>query len=186
MSLLSKKTSVGVTLIELILAMVLVSAVIMTGLSMELGLRRIYTTTDLEVQLLDEAEPIMTMISRDIMKGIGSCAIAGLSPYAVSGNSFYLYYDSNNNARRDTGGGGDTAAEYRFNPSTNILNYRKQLSGPYQELSDRVVSFNIAPPANGASAVTMTLRRIPGQGVSMINPQVTLNSSVVYRSASAN
>ncbi|MBI5872788.1 MAG: hypothetical protein HZB36_01420 [Candidatus Omnitrophica bacterium] len=176
----------AVTLIELILAIVLVSAIIMTGLSMELGLRRIFSSTDFETQILDEAAPIMAMVTKDINRGVGAVA-TGQSPYNLAGgpgNMLYqIFYDSNNNGMRD---GGDTAVEYRFQSALNALNYRRTLSASYQILSDKVIDFSIASPVNGASTFSIRLKRDPGSATSYTNPEIWINSSALYRGYSTN
>jgi hypothetical protein len=176
----------AVTLIELILAIVLVSAIIMTGLSMELGLRRIFSSTDYETQILDEAAPIMAMVTKDINRGVGAFATGQLplQPAGGPGNLlFRIFYDSNNNGMRD---GGDTAVEYQFLSSSNVLNYRRTLSASYQILSDKVIDFSIASPVNGASAFFIRLKRNPGSGTSYTNPEIWINSSALYRGYSTN
>ncbi|HAJ56872.1 MAG TPA: hypothetical protein DCL35_03770 [Candidatus Omnitrophica bacterium] len=169
----------GVTLIELILAMVLVGAIIMTGLSMELGLRRIYSSTDFEVHLLDEAAPIMAMVTKDINRGVGAVATAQ-SPFS---GTYRIYYDSNFNGMRDAA---DTAVEYQYNSATYNLNYRRTLSGPWQLLSDKVTSFSIAAPVNGVSTFSISLKRSPSLGTGYTNPQIAVTSSAQYRGYSIN
>ena len=65
----------GLTLVELVLALLLLSVVILTGVSMELGMRRIFSSADTEAQLLQEAAPIMALVTKVINRGIGQSNI---------------------------------------------------------------------------------------------------------------
>ncbi len=179
MKLISKKFYSGATLIELILAMILVGVVIMTGLSMELGLRRIYSSADMEAQLLADAAPIMQTVVKAINMGIGSPAS---SPYSNPSVGVYrIYYDSNSNGRRDAG---DTAVQFTYLGASNILMYRKTLTSGDLLLSNRIVGFGITAPSNGVSNITIQVRNVPGAAAGYTNPEVTITSSAQYRAYS--
>ena len=174
------------TLIELILALLLLNVVILTGLSMELGLRRIFSSADLEVQVLDETAPIVTMIAKDISKGIGDIANGRHTPYtlwASGGDSHYsIRYDSNRNGMFDAA---DDQTDYRYTAASNTLSYTHNLSaGTYVVLSDKVVGFSISAPVNGASDIFVRLRKDTSIAASYTNPEVTVNSSAQYRAYS--
>lgn len=175
----------AVTLIELVLAMVLLSVVIMTGLSMELGLRRIYSTTDFEARLLEEATPIVAEVSKNINRGVGYYNQSALRSWVSGTNVYYgIVYDSNVNGMRDAW---DREAIFRFSaPSFTLAYCRDNTTGVYTDLSNRVVSFSIAAPANGASVVSLRLRLIPGSAANYTNPEVNITSGALYRGMSLN
>lgn len=183
MSRMSKRSVSGVTLIELILALVLVGVVIMTGLSMELGMRRVHSSTDVEAQLLMEAAPIISMIARDINRGIG-CLACGSFPvaYSFSATNNIIYYDSNGNHQRDAA---DLGANYRYTSGTGTLDYNNNYpGGSYLVLSNKVAGFSIAAPVNGVSVITLQLRNNPAQAASGVNPEILVTSGAQFRECS--
>lgn len=179
------------SLVELILAILLLNVVILTGISMELGMRRIFSSTDTETQLLDETAPIVALIAKDINRGIGdatnppasyaydtTCLASGGDPL------FCIHVDSNNNGVSDAG---DIKVAYRFHPATNELWYYRNSAGGYEILSGKVTAFSItAQPANGTAAISITLVKNPAQGVSYTNPQLTTTSSAQFGEFSLN
>lgn len=181
----SKIQEKAVTLIELVLAMVLLSVVIMTGLSMELGLRRIYSTTDFESRLLEEAVPIVAEVSKTINRGVGYYNQSPLRSWVVGTSLFYgIVYDSNRNGWRDAA---DREAIFRFSASNFTLAYcRDNTTGVYTDLSSRIVAFTIGAPANGASVVTLRLRLNPAGAANYTNPEVNVTSGALYRGMSVN
>ncbi len=183
------RSNKAMTLVELILAIVLLNVVILTGLSMELGMRRIFSSTDLEAQLLAETVPIMTMVTRDINRAVGDVIdVVGDSPYAysvVGTNQFhYIRRDFNGNGLADAS---DRWVAYRYNASNYSIFYSPDISlGAYSLLSDRVAAFSISAPVNGVSNISSTLRKNASLAANYTNPQVTLNSSAQYRGYSYN
>ena len=114
----------AMTLVELILAIILLNIIILTGLSMELGMRRIFSSTDIEAQLLAEAVPIMTMVAKDINQAVGDIVNVpaddaySYDPTIPPFDKYYIRKDVNGNGLAD---GGDPFAEYRYRASTYTL-----------------------------------------------------------------
>ena len=179
-----KSDKKAMTLVELILAILLLNVIIMTGLSMELGIRRIFSSTDFEAQLLTEAAPILTKVAADIMRSVGDNASPITNyPYNYSYSGGYYRYlirkDQNANGVADAG---DIFADYRYSPSSYTLEYRPDsASGGYVSLSDKVTSFSISAPVNGTSNISLTLRKNVTLAANYTNPQITLNSIAQYR-----
>ena len=139
----------AMTLIELILAIVLLNVIILTGISMELGIRRIFSSTDFEAQLLSEAVPIMMMVAKDINRAVGDIFVPAVDNASYNDTvgakvTYYIRKDANVNGLAD---GGDIFAEYRYSLLTDRLDYRPNSShGGYTRLSDRVANFYISAP----------------------------------------
>ncbi|MFH0940644.1 MAG: hypothetical protein V1840_02170 [Candidatus Omnitrophota bacterium] len=177
------------TLVELVLAIILLNIIILTGLSMELGMRRIFSSTDSEAQLLAEAVPIMTMVTKDINQAVGDVVnVAADYPYnyILSGgiSRYQIRRDLNSNGLADSG---DRFAEYRYNVSNYTLDYRPDsTTGSYTQLTNRAAQFSISAPVNGVSNISVTLRKNASLAANYTNPQVTLNSSAQYRGYSYN
>jgi len=174
----------GLTLVELVLAILLLSVVILTGISMELGTRHIFSSTDTETQLLQEAAPIMTLVSKVINRGIGqNSSYPFVATVNANEGQFTIRVDSNNNGMADAG---DVWVYFRFlNNSGGIQHqlryYPDNTSASYQSLSQRVIFFNITNPVDGFSNITLTLRKDPNNSVNSANPEVTVQSNAQYR-----
>lgn len=188
---MSRKSKIeGMTLLELILAVLLLNVVILTGISMELGLRRIYRSTDLEIQLLDEASPILAMVTKDINRGIGYIFDLPYRTASIAASAcdttYQIRIDSNNNAMFDPG---DGWVSFRYMPSTcpsypYYLLYH-DIDGNVFLLSNKVTAFSISPPsADGTSTIILQLRKDPAVAASYTNPQINLETSVQYRETS--
>ena len=168
------------TLVELILALLLLNVVILTGISMELGMRRIYTSTDVEAQLLAEAAPIIALVTKDINRAFGD---SGSAAFIAGGNTYSLRNnDSNFNGRADSF---DKWAAYRFIPGTHqLLYYPDNSSGTNEVLSNKVMSFTIDAaqlPTAGTLTVTLTLRKDPSSAPGYTNPEISVNSAAQLR-----
>lgn len=186
----------GMTLLELILAVLLLNVVILTGISMELGLRRIYRSTDLEIQLLDEASPILAMVTKDINRGMGAWALGYPNwPYAsstVAGSYDEFRFRLDSRISPDgMFGTGDMWVGYRWitggADQYQLQYYPDAFGSDYEVLSHRVTAFSVIPPAaDGTSNIILELRRDPSAAAGYTNPQVNLESSAQYRETSFN
>lgn len=175
----------AVTLVELILAVLLVNVVIMTGLSMELGIRRIFSSTDQEIMLMDEAAPIVAMVARDIVRGVGDTANATHSPYwswPSGGRTHYAIVSKVNGTGVWDSIDFASAADYEYEPASYTLRYARNISaGVYRDLSNRTTAFSISPPVNGSSAIFIQMRKDPTMPNSITNAEISLNFSAQYR-----
>lgn len=174
----------GLSLIELILAVLLLNVVIITGLSIELAMRRIFLTTNVEIALLNEAGPILDWASRDINRGIGTVGDLPLSTVTLgAGNpTFRIRYDSNGNGRAD---GADIWVAYRYIDNGGnryqLWYYPDASSGTHEVISDKVMNFSVGAISNGSSVVTLQVRLKPSEAASLSNPEITLTTEVQYR-----
>ena len=176
----------GLTLVELVLALLLLSVVILTGVSMELGMRRIFSSADTEAQLLQEAAPITALVSKVINRGIGqNISYPLVAIVNANEGQFTIRVDSNNNGMADAG---DVWVYFRFlNNSGGIQHqlryYPDNTSASYQLLSQRVIFFNITnpDPVNAFSNITLILRKDPDNPANLTNPEVTIQTKAQYR-----
>ncbi len=187
---LNSKTPRGVTLVELILAMLLLSVVVLTGVSMEMGLRRLFFVSDVESELMGEAAGILTFVSKRINTAPGNLQNTPVDNLTVAGQ--YIRY----RVRRDTNMDGvleptDGADEFYYCMNwgglVDELWYGRN-GAPVVMLSDKVVFFRIGNATgegcDGCSFVTLTLRRDPSRPVNATNPEITLNTTAQYRGMS--
>ena len=182
----------ALSLIELILSIALLSVVILTGLSMELGVRRILSSTDVEAAVMGEAVFLMTWVTRDINQGIGT-VFSPVYSTASSGNdkNYSIRIDRNRTAPFAANGladANDRWVVYRFRGDLvppQLWYYADAGSGSYKILSNTCTVFLIDPPdSNGISAVTIGVRRDAAQPGNATNPEITLRTSVHYRELS--
>ncbi len=176
---------------ELILAMLLLSVVVLTGLSMEMGLRRLFFASDAESELMGEAAAILTFVSKKISLAPGDIDNSPVVNLTVGGGQLIRYgvrWDSNMNGIVEATDGWEEFY-YCINWAglVNQLWYGRN-GTPILMLSDKVVFFRIGNATgegcDGCSFVTLRLRRDPTNPVNATNPEVTLNTSVQYRAMS--
>ncbi len=170
-------------MVELIMAVLLLSVVLTAGISMELGMRRIYTQTDMEAALMGEAAPIVNLVLKDINRGIGD--VANL-PYRYtppgSSHEYQIRIDKNLNARADDA----SWIMYRwYSNNGQLRRYPDSNVNSYDVLSERVTNFSIGSPTDGVSLFVLQLRYNRSANFSYANPQVNLQTIGNYRSASA-
>jgi prepilin-type N-terminal cleavage/methylation domain-containing protein len=189
--MLRKYNKRGLTLIELILASLLVSVVVLTGLSMEMGMRKIFSSSDFSTQLNSEAAAILAFVTKKISSGIGAQNYTNMSVYAsaaqADGTSWFIGQDTDQDGVPEPGV--DIAVAFRYFTSGannhQIWYYQNSAAAPTLSLTNRATNFAIgAPTAIGFSAITVTLRRDPDNAANATNPEVTFNTSAQYRSAS--
>jgi hypothetical protein len=171
------------TMIELILALLLLNVVILTGISMEFGARRIFSSTDLESLLMGELAPIASAISSDINRGIGTSSNLPYSTTNIGGcsNTLRIRTDSNNNGEVD---GTDIFVAYCRTASNGFRYYpNAAATSTYTTLSDRITQFSVSA-SNDWMTFVLAARAIPGSAVNLTNPEVVINSSAQFRSTS--
>jgi hypothetical protein len=169
------------TLVELILSVLLLSVVVLTGISIEIGLRRTMISTDWESQLLEETAPIMAIVSKDINRGIGDITNLPYRTTVIGGDMVYgVRIDSNMNAIAD---GPDRWTAYRLH-GNELWYYPNASDASYQIMSNRLVNFSISSPVNGTSNFSIHLRKNTAQAAGYNNPEITVNSTAQYRQLS--
>jgi len=177
-------------LVELILAMILLSVVIMTGLSMEMGLRRLFHTSDQEAELMGEAGAILTFVSRKVQSSFGNQALLPNPITSVTQGGQYVRYrirqDLNHNGRWDPPFDDWDEFTYCINWGglrNQLLYGRNNLT--IMVLSDNVVAFGISNvTADGCSLISVTLRNDPTSAANATNPQLSLNTTAQVRGLS--
>jgi type II secretory pathway pseudopilin PulG len=178
----------GMTLIELVMAIVLLNIVILTGISIEMGMRRIFTSTDVEAQLLGDAGPILSLLSRAVTAAIGD-ARSGFNAYRVvtsgSNTALYVYADAGTLGIRDAGdrpilfnlssaGVGQPRFYYSANTSTGVS----------EMLSSHVAAFNVSlNSTSGLLNIAMDLRQNISQAVGVTNPGAIVTTRLRSRCA---
>ncbi len=173
----------AMTLIELILALVLLNVIILTGISMELGMRRIFVSTDFEAQLLAEAAPIFALAGRVINSALGE---QGSPPFIPNAGVYAFRIDSNFNGRAD---GNDRWCAFQYIAGLHQLLYipNTAVAGNVI-LSDKITNFDmywlVDPPTGldtGTIRIAVTMRKDPTQAAGYTNPEILVSSAAQVR-----
>ena len=182
----------GLTLIEMMLSILLLSLILVTALSIELGARRIFVNTDTEGKFLAEMTAILTEVSSSIIRASGSYAF-DMIPFStvIFGNNDYTFrlrYDTNHNLRADRF---DGWAAYCWNNTTHEVIYFPDTVKPENNvtLTAHCVNFAIFPAfpineTNGTAMLMVTLRRDPENTPNYTNPELTGFANVSFRGVS--
>lgn len=175
------------TLVELIIAMLLVSTFLLAGVSVELAMRRIHRTTDLEAILITEGETIMLKISSDLQNSLGALhpSVVSESPFTAGGVPYYkIRRDANYNARPDSF---DQWSGFHFDaPAHELRYYPNAATAAMDVLSNHVSSFSLTRNTNNACVrIDLSLVNDPMQPFPTItNPHVVFTTCVQPRAAS--
>jgi hypothetical protein len=170
------------TLVELILALLLLNVVILTGISMEIGVRRISSATDIESLLLGELAPLVASITTDINRGIGNTVNLSYSTTNLAGcaNTLRIRTDFDNDG---TCSAGDVWVAYCRTAGNIFRYYPNAAFAPFTMLSNRTSRFTVTM-SNDQVIFVLGARSVPGAAVNATNPEVTINSSAQARGAS--
>ena len=186
-----KSSKRGVTLVELVLAILLVNVVILTGLSMEMGMRKLFSGSDFSTELNSEAATIMTFVAKNINRAIGAQALGGAYlPYSTVGAAGWSFLqDTNSNGAPDPGL--DIRCAFRFFNANGQLCYYTDVTNingaPTIVLTTHCTQFSISDPAGvGYSTIRLGLKRNISAAVNATNPALNFITKAQYLGASFN
>lgn len=193
------------SLMEILIALVLMGLVILAVVSVDITSRRFFGTSKTESWIQDEAKIAMEHIVRHVQRGIGDMTNSEVadgtsSPsltntrgfyildanenLATSGNRIQVKLDTNINGRFDVGT--DEIIEYNYDPAPYTLIYIDG-SGISENLADGIVSeaiFSFDSDTPNQVDVELTVRQHPELEASLDNPDTTLTSSIILRAMS--
>ncbi|PIQ88686.1 MAG: hypothetical protein COV72_07095 [Candidatus Omnitrophica bacterium CG11_big_fil_rev_8_21_14_0_20_42_13] len=95
-----RKYKISVTLIELMIAVVLLSVILLVGATIDIAARKFYNLTDRQAGLQNEINPVILRIKRDVNRASGRVGDQGIT--VQSGNSRFRVRVDNNNTPSDT------------------------------------------------------------------------------------
>lgn len=174
------KRKEGMSLVELLMALVLLNMLIMTGVSMEFGIRRVLSSADAESRVMGEISPIVTQLTKDVNRAIGNaqaspaCRAYQLNILAGCNPSIVLRRDSNGNGVAEAT---DLTVGYGWNAASfEIRYYPNAAVAAYDVLSNKITDFSIAA-GTGVIRFGIRGRLLPAQAVNLSNPEITVNSS---------
>lgn len=174
----------GITLIELIIATLLLSVVVLTAASVDLSARRFLTTSLLLSQAQNEASFALEHIYKKVRLGIGSKLKPGIEDWSAGGNTgFKVMVDRNNNGRPDDGI--NNGIGYRYQSAQKEIRFVPNLSvpGSYEVIAKGITAFNYTINGNQLN-ITLTATRNGAAG--SIVRSTTLETGVLLRQMSWN
>lgn len=140
----------SLTLLELIIAMVLLSLVVLSFSSMDIFSRFEVLSSDRRAKLHNEVSYVLEHMTKEIGKAIGSAGISGQEPVFIIGGTFIqMRIDTNGNGKLDAYPD-DRIIAYRWTNSTYKVEYCSDYigtcAGPgYQTLSQKISNFTASP-----------------------------------------
>lgn len=178
----------SITLVELLVAVVLVGLLVLGISSIDVFSRFHLITSDRRMQLQNQASLCIERIAKDVVRGIGTASVPAVLTCAA--NELQVRYDSNENGQIDVG----VDKVGRFYRNGNNLEYDSDYhpGDPYERiLTQKVVNHVLTTPIdiftwedNVIIRIELVLRHDPANNRSIENPQLRLFSRVFCRSES--
>lgn len=193
----------SITLIELLIAIVLMSLVVLGFSSIDLFSRYHVITSDRRIKAQNEASYALEHMSKEIVKAIGNERVYGTNtvvdlqdPIGTEAARIKVYIDANQNGLRETVSGTDYWIAYRFHNSGSesyqILYCRQcrnkpctQCESSWETLSNKITNFNVSKSLNFVE-VQITARWDPALASSSDNPSVNMRNRISMPSVSTN
>ena len=182
----------GLSLTELMVAILLLSLITLAATSAELTSRRFYETSRDQIHVQDEVKLAMEHIVRHIQQGTGTSDAPGFR--ASGGTQLEVDIDglktSVYDGQFDGAGVNDGTVRYtyqaanfriEFDPDTDVGGNEENLTGDYITDCD----FDIGNSPNQVE-IHIEARNDPSQAVGPNNPQASLDTSVVLRGMPCN
>jgi len=160
--------------------------VVLTGVTVELAMRRMQIKPQAQAKLLDELIPAVERIKKDFHAQIGTVEDRGVS-IEDGGHTVVIRVDSDNSA---TITDGDQWHTYRWNETGDPLEYSynnfTNVNG-YERVAENIIYFDASSThSNTALTVEIGARRYPGQPENIsTNPSSYLNTTIFSRMSSA-
>ncbi|MDD5292480.1 MAG: prepilin-type N-terminal cleavage/methylation domain-containing protein [Candidatus Omnitrophica bacterium] len=183
---MKNKQNNSFTLIELIIAVFLLSMVVLTAVTVELSLRKMQVKPEVQAKLIDELVPVIERIKNDFEKQIGS--LHNTSVYIQdSGRRLSIRTDSDNTG---TVTDGDAWHAYRWNGTAgNPIEYSPSnfTTSDAENIAYGITDFYVN---SGYDNTTLTIRvktrKDPSQAENLFtNLGVNLTTTVYSRMTSA-
>jgi len=183
---MNNKQKTGFTLIELIVAVFLLSMVVLTAVTVELSLRKMQVKPEAQTRLLDELTPVLERIKKDFYGQMGSVLNPSLS-IEDSKHKVVIRVDVNNDGIPDE----LHAYRWQYTTTSNPLEYSPNnftSDAGREVLAQGITDFYVdAPTAYNNTALTIRLktRKDPSKAENLFtNPGVNLTTTIYSRMTS--
>jgi len=194
-SLNSQKNKKAITLVELLIAIFLLGAVVLTGISIELAMRNMTTKPSEKVKLMDELIPVVNKIKKDFDRSIGnldnaSVDIATLNPDGF--NAVYIRVDDGDPNKMGQLDPADKWYVYRWNGTAgDPVEYFCNSTTYFGHIALGIRNFEVSTPPgkniNEALKIHIEKTVNSGQPANAIdNPGANITTTIYSRSSSLN
>ena len=186
MGIIYDRQKKGITLLEVLIAVLLMGSIVLTGASVELAMRNMQKKPTVAVKLRDELIPVIEMIKKDFGSQIGDLD----NPSVVIGSSTVSIRADDGPSSFGRFGSDDTWRVYRWNGTEgNAIEYLS--NGTFvANLALGITDFAVSAPTGDAGAVLridIAKKMIPGQPENRVdNPSCSLTTTFHSRAASLN
>ncbi len=182
----------GITLMELLIAIGLLSMVVLALSSIDLFSRHHLIDSDRRARLQNEVSYALEHMTQQISGAVGNMAIQSQIPINTTAKlpdpAISILTDSNGD------GQGDTWMIYWFKPSDHLIWYCPNCTGGAScpscassdspNIAQRIATFNATNTTDNYVNVNIIGRWEPAQAESVDNPQVSMNASIKMPSVS--
>jgi hypothetical protein len=176
----------SVTLVELVIATLLLSMVVLTGTAIELAMRRMETKQMNRVKLLGELIPVIDKIEKDFHNSIGSW---GNDSVVIMGGNREVRIRVDDTAPLGQNNPTDNWYAFRWNGTAGQpIEYLISNTTFLTNLASGATGFQVTAPtgdADEAITINISALQIPGQAYHPINnPRVTKSTTFYSRGGS--
>lgn len=140
----------SITLMELLIAIVLMTLMVLSFASIDLYSRYHVFTADRRAKVQNEASIVLEHMAKEISKAIGDTIQLPVTIETAGGPNpvwrrIKAWIDSNQNAIRDIS---DIETAYQWNRGDSRVRYWPDYTGPNEVISNRITDFNISQTDN--------------------------------------
>ena len=179
----------GITLIELVMAVSLLSVIVLTGVSIEMTMRRMNIKPTVQSKLMGELIPVVEMIKKDFYQQIGNVNNSCLQIYNEPSGNFAIRVDGpiGNQGKIDLSDpwhnyswGGTPAGAIYYSESGNF-------AVDNETIAYNIFNFAVSRPNNDDTRIKIEIGTVknPGEAIdSRNNPYVGINTTVFSRMTS--
>lgn len=186
MGIVSDRQEKAVTLLEVLIAVLLMGAIVLTGASVELAMRNMQKKPTIAVKLRDELIPVIESIKRDFSMQIGDMVNSSVT---ISATTLSIRVDDGLSSFGRLGSD-DTWHGYRWNGTEGDPVEYLANSTFITNIALGVTDFTVMAPTGNLNAVLQIIigkKMIPGQAEDKINnPGFTLTTTFHSRASSLN
>ena len=152
----------GFTLIELIISLTIVSLIVLTIMSVDIGSRKFFTGSDYRTRLQNEVSPVLELITRDVTRAVGDVSTGNSGINATAGRLEIRLPDT---------------TYYNYNDNPGVAYEFNRTGYPYQIIQQRTVAWSPASWGN----TTVVARNISNCTFSYNITTFTVDMNVIAR-----
>jgi competence protein ComGC len=188
----SRKTAI--TLVELLIAILLLSSVLLTAVSIELAMTKMQIGPTIKIKLIDELIPVVEKIKRDYGKHLSTLDDPGIV-LQDSGRTLLIRMDDASGTSPGRIGADDpwyvfrwSGASFSNDVSASIEYFNNATPGSVERLAEGITYFRVTAPTSDANeAITVEIKKKFDYSAAedlVNNPSTDLKTTIYSRGAS--